>query len=183
MNKFIWIFGAISGILGSIAEYLVYGDILPYESFGAIRLFKIFLLVICVVFAVVAIKKINGQISLARTLLVSILVSLVRSIFLIGGFLLMYYPNGERFEPGKKIAMEMSIKRIKDEQIEAQKSPLTKDKKVNIKEKIEDQRNAIDNQFSITGYPVFSIMGSVVTAVFAGVFLGLIVANKSKNSQ
>jgi hypothetical protein len=34
----------------------------------------------------------------------------------------------------------------------------------------------------LTGYPKYGLMGSVVTAVFAGVFLGLIVAQKSKNS-
>jgi hypothetical protein len=169
MNKFIWIFGAISGILGSIAEYLVYGNYLSYDSFGAIRLFKIFLLVICIVFAVIAIKKLNGQISLARTLLTSILVSLVRSIFLIGGFLLMYYPKGEIFEPVKSYAFEKSIEMMQKED----RTP----KNLSIK-KIE-----IADQFSLTGYPKYGLMGSVVTAVFAGVFLGLIVANKLKNNE
>lgn len=168
MNKFIWIFGAISGILGSVAEYMVYGNYMPYDSFVGIRLFKIFILVICIVFAVIALKKLNGQISLARTLLTSILVSLVRSIFLIGGFLLMHYPNGEIFEPVKAYAFEKVVAMMEEED----RTP----------KNLAEKKLEIADQFSLTGYPKYGLMGSAVTAVFVGVFLGLIVANKSKNS-
>ncbi len=165
MNKYIWIFGGISGLLASVSEYLVYSGVLSFDDFGGVRLFKLLTLVICIVFAGILYKKMQGGVSLARVMFISVLVSLVRSAVLCGGFLLMYWPDGERFEPARKYAYEKSLEMMKEE-----------DKTISGKQK---KKAEIEAQFSLVGYPKFALAGGFFVAVFTGVFLGLIIAKRN----
>jgi apolipoprotein N-acyltransferase len=167
MNKYIWLFGGFSGVLASVSEYLIFSGNLAYDGFRGVWLFKLLILVFSIVFAVMAIKKVNRGISLGRTMFVSVLISLVRSAFLIGGFLMMYYPNGEFYKPVKEYSYKVSIKEHQ------------KDKNFNF----EKTRAEIDEQFSLEGYPKYAILGSLITSVVVGVFLGLIVASKPMINQ
>jgi hypothetical protein len=164
MNKYIWLFGGISGVLASLSEYLIFSGNLAYDGFRGVWLFKMLVLIFSIVFAVIALKKINGGISLARTMFVSVLISLVRSAVLIGGFLIMFYPKGEFYQPVKEYSYTMAKKEHQE------------DKKFNF----EKTKAEIDEQFSLAGYPKYAILGSLLTAAVVGVFLGLIVAGKPK---
>jgi hypothetical protein len=164
MNKYIWIFGGISGLLGALAEYLVYNGTLSFDTFGGVRLFKILAFVFCIIFLSILHKKLNGGISLARVMLNSVLASFVRSAVMITFFLFTYYPEGRAFDDVKKYAFEKSVEMMP----EKDRNP----------KNLTQRKAEIDEQFSIEGYPKFAILGSLVAAVFTGVFLGLILASK-----
>lgn len=164
MNKYIWIFGGISGGLGALAEFLVYQGTFSFDSFGSIRLFKMLTFVFCVIFLSILYKKLNGGISLARVMLNSVLISFVRSAVLIAGFMFTYYPDGKAFTEVKKYAFDKSVEMM--------------DAKDRTPKKLTQRKAEIEEQFSLEGYPKFAILGSLIAAVFTGVFLGLILASK-----
>lgn len=166
MQKSIWLFGGIAGVLSAVLEYFYYtGQSLDSKT---MFLAKIAILVVCVVFALVLIKKlIGGTISIGRTILSGVLIGVVRSLITSIVFLVLYLPNGEFYQPHIDSAMEQAeVIVLEDENIEAEDKA----------ENIEEARQRIQLNFRPTGYAFFSLLGSVVTAFVVSILLAAFIA-------
>ena len=166
MQKPIWIFGGIAGILSASLEYLFYSGQIDNSKF--MYLLKVFILLICIVFGLILIKKlIGGVISIARTLLSGILISVVKSLITIAVFLALYAPDGSFYEPHLQKAKTEATEIINE------KSDLAEDEKP---AKIIEAHSYIDGQFKPLGYSVSTIIEGLVTGFIVSLLMAAFIA-------
>ena len=164
MQKSIWIFGILAGLVGASLEYIFFKD----TSFSANTMYlsKTLILVICVVFGLILVKKLlGGTISIARTILSGLLISLVRAAVMIIAFLALYSPNGEFYQEKVEQSFVQAEKKIAaDDDIKpADKATI-----------LEETKNQIKSQFEPLGYSglligeslIIGIVISILTAAF-----------------
>ena len=97
MQKSIWIFGILAGLLCALLEFLFFSSV--NSNAVAMYVSKIAVLVICLGAGLILTKKLlGGQISIARTLLSGILISMVRAAIMIIAFLALYAPDGAFYQ-------------------------------------------------------------------------------------
>ena len=73
MQKSVWIFGIIAGAFSAYMEYMYFSG--SDVSLTATYISKILATIICVAFALVLLKKVLGEMSIARTIFSGVLVA------------------------------------------------------------------------------------------------------------
>lgn len=161
MNKSIWFFGVLAGVLSALLEYLFFANI--GGSANVMFVTKIAALVICLTAGVVLIRKLSGGvISLARTVFSGMLISLIRAMVMVLVFGYLYYPSGDFYQPWIDQGWEQAEKKVaQDEKIKPA------DKEMELLE-IKEQ---IANLYKPKGYTIITIGGSLVTGLIFSVLL------------
>ena len=98
MQKSIWILGVLAGLGCAFLEYLYFGSTSgdPRVMFLA----KAVILAVFLIFGLILIRKLNGGvISLGRTILSGVLISLIRAVVMILVFLSLYISHIQTFHP------------------------------------------------------------------------------------
>ncbi|MFY0643395.1 MAG: DUF4199 domain-containing protein [Bacteroidia bacterium] len=166
MQKTIWLFGGIAGVLSALLEYLFYSG----QNFNSQSLYlsKIILLAICVIFGLILIKKLlGGIISIGRTILSGIMISVVKSIIAIAVFLVLYAPSGEFYAKHVEQAKIESIKIINDN------TTLEEGEKA---DKIVEAHSYIEGQFKPWGYSFSTLLEGLITSFVISVLMAAFIA-------
>ncbi len=159
MSKYYLIFGGIAGAISALLEYFLYKGVFGFDSMAGVIYGKILALVVCIVFGVVLIKKLNGGISFLRTSFSGLMIAIVCSTFSGIGYSMMHYPDGSFFNEAKEYAYDEWIKTNKDNPEEMAK--------------ISEVKSAIESRFTVMyhsalEFGLYLVVGVVFTAFFAG---------------
>jgi len=166
MQKSIWIFGVLAGLLSSLLEYAFFSSTL--SNANTMFLAKITVLVCCIVLGLILTRKlIGGVISIARTLLTGGLISLIRAIVLSIFFGVLYYPDGSFYQPKIDIAFEQAALKIKQDS-----TIKPADKSMELME-IQSQ---IEAQYQPTGYTLLSIGSSLITGLIVSILMAAFIS-------
>ncbi len=166
MQKSTWIFGLLAGVLSALIEYLFFkstvsNSVVMYVS-------KIVILSFCIIFGLILAKKLlGGTISIGRTLFIGGLISFIRAIILIISFLILYYPDGNFYQPSVKIAFEQATKKV--------------EKDINIKPadkamKLEENKKQIASQYEPIGYSLIAIGASITTGLILSILMAAFIS-------
>ncbi|MGB1039050.1 MAG: DUF4199 domain-containing protein [Bacteroidia bacterium] len=161
MQKSIWIFGVLAGSICAGLEYMFFKSI--GGSANIMYISKFAVLLICIVFGLILIRKLlGGTISIARTILSGVLIAAVRAIVMIAAFTFLYYPDGEFYKEKLEISYEQAAKKIEsdDEIKDADKTMMLEETKVQIA-----------SQYKPTGYMLITIGMSVVSGFIISILM------------
>jgi hypothetical protein len=171
LQRPIWIFGGLAGVLCALLEFLFYSrepSSFQQSQFQVLYLIKIGILLICIIFGLVLIRKLRGGIiSIGRTLMSGILISLVRSVIMIVAFLILYAPDGKFYEDHKDYALSLMEKKINE------------DKEIPAEEKLEniaDAKATIINNFVPQGYSLYTLGASLITGLIFSVLMAAFIS-------
>lgn len=166
MQKAIWVFGSIAGVLSALLEYLYFkSDNFHHMS---MTLSKMAVLIVSVVLGLVLVKKLlGGIISIARTILSGVLIALIRAAVMIAAFVFLYYPSGEFYAPKLQEGYEMAAAKV-----QADESVLPADKET----EIEELKEQIGFQFKPLGYSGLAIASSLITGLIVSVLVAAFIA-------
>lgn len=89
MSKFYWIFGAISGAVYLGLDFAYNKGFVGHDKAAPIFISQITILVLSIVFANIAYKKVNGGISFGRSVFGGMMVGLVSAIVIISGMMIL----------------------------------------------------------------------------------------------
>ena len=173
MQRAIWLFGGVAGVLSATLEYLFYSG----DNFNSQTLYlsKIILLAICVIFCIILVKKLKGGIiSIGRTILSGLMVAVVKGIVCIAAFIVLYAPDGEFYERHAQEAM------VEAERIINQETDLSTDEKV---KKIAEAEHYLKKQFQPLGYSTSTLLESLVTAFVISVLMAAFVGTNMMYQQ
>jgi hypothetical protein len=166
MQKSIWIFGIIAGAFCATLEFLYYKS----TNFSAMTMYlsKVAVLIICVVLGLILVRKLlGGTISIGRTLLSGVLISLIRAAVMIGFFTYFYQPNGEFYAAKLQESFVQAEKKVTaDEQIKPEDKP----------NELELAKQQIASQFSPRGYATLAIIGSVITGFIISILTAVFIS-------
>lgn len=124
---------------------------------------KMAILVICVIFGLILIRKmIGGQISIGRTLMSGALIAVVKSVICAMVFLTLYLPSGAFYEPHKDKAIEQT-----KELVMANEEIPEADKESSIAKMSE----RIELNFKPAGYLMITTIESLITAFVISVLM------------
>ena len=165
MVKYYWIFGSIAGITSAALEYLIYGGFVGYEMSGGVLLGKFLSLLLCIIFAAVLIKKLQGRISFLRTTFTGLMIALICSAVSGIGFSYMHYPDGHFFDDAKAYHLQTWKDHFADQPEELAK--------------IEDVKAQIDEKFTMKNHTFFELTGFVVAGLFFAALLSAFIADRS----
>ena len=172
MQKSSWIFGVLAGILSAILEYLFFKS--SESNANAMFLSKIIILTLCIVLGLILAKKLlGGTISISRTMLIGGIISFVRAIVMIISFLVLYYPNGDFYQPKVEIAFEQATKKVQHDDIKPA------DKAMELEE-IKDQ---IAAQYEPAGYAMMSVGSSLVTGLIVSILMAAFISTNMMYKQ
>ena len=165
MQKSIWIFGTLAGALCAVLEFLFFKS--TEASANVMYLAKFFILVICIVFGIILVKKLlGGTISIARTVLSGVMIALVRAIVMIVAFTYFYYPNGDFYKEKLAISYEQAAKKIaEDEKVKPADKEMV----------LEETKDQIAYQYQPTGYMLITTGMSLVTGLVFSVLMAAFV--------
>ena len=153
-------------MLSALLEYLFYSG----QNFNSQSLYltKIFILLVCVVFGIILVKKLQGGIiSIGRTILSGLLISIVKSAICIAAFAVLYAPDGHFYQEHVKHAQEQAVKIITENaEVEEAEKP----------QKIKEAHSYIAGQFKPWGYSVSTLIEGLVTAFVVSVLMAAFVA-------
>lgn len=175
MNKIIWIFGLIGGVLSALVEYLYFAnDAAPASQTFIVSLTKIAVLAIAIVFGLVLLRKhLGGTISISRTMFSGVMISLVRAIVLIAAFAYLSYPKGEFYEHKKAVALQVANDKFQAD------TAITEEKRI---EFIKRAQEEITSQFTVAGYAKVSVLGSILSGFIISLLTAVFIArNKLLN--
>ncbi|MBR9859683.1 DUF4199 domain-containing protein [bacterium] len=169
MQKPIWIFGGLAGILSALVEFLFYNspptDMAQSQS-QVMYLIKIAIMVVCLIFGLILIKKLQGGvISIGRTIFSGVMISIIRASIMVIAFLVLYNPIGEFYEPHKTQALEQA-------EITIQKNDEIEEKEAAIK----DAKETIDGLFKPGGYTLAAYGSSLATGIILSVLMAAFIA-------
>ena len=169
MQKSIWIFGAIAGVICAVLEYLFFGG--SGGSANVMFAAKISVLLICVAAGLILIKKLNGGIiSIARTIMSGILISLVRAIVMIVAFGFLYYPNGEFYKPKTQEGWIQAEKKIAaDNDIKPADKPM----------ELDAVKEQIASLYKPKGYSLITIGGSLVSGLIISILMAAFIGKNT----
>jgi uncharacterized membrane protein YraQ (UPF0718 family) len=165
MVKYYWIFGSIAGVSSAVLEYLIFSGILGFEKSFGVLLGKYLALLICIVFCVVLIKKLQGQISFLRTTFSGLMIALICSAVSGVGYSYMHYPDGHFFDDAKAYHLEEWKKHYADQPQELVK--------------IEEVQAKLDEKFTMKNHTFFDLTGYVVAGLFFAALISAFVADRS----
>ncbi|MEJ6661641.1 MAG: DUF4199 domain-containing protein [Bacteroidia bacterium] len=161
MQKSIWIFGIIAGIICAVLEYLFFKAV--GSSANVMFVSKIAVFTVCLIFGLILAKKLlGGIISIARTILSGLLISLIRAGVMIIVFLYLYSPSGEFYQPRAEEAFVVAAAKVDaDELIK----PADKEMELDI------IKGQIARQYEPIGYSLVTIGGSLVTGLVLSILM------------
>lgn len=163
MKHVYWVFGVIAGLLSVAIEYVHFSNISNLETFRLYWMAKLFVLAMCVVFGIIAMKKTSGgAISIARTLFTGGLISFIRAIVLILAFAIMYYPDGAFFDSAVELSYEQLDKMVEAGEMESKDLDMRKSK--------------LASQFTVRGYAISTLFGSLITGLVISVLMAAFVS-------
>ncbi|MEY2924329.1 MAG: hypothetical protein RLZZ337_877 [Bacteroidota bacterium] len=166
MQKSIWIFGIIAGAFCATLEFLYYKT----ENFSAMTMYisKMAVLAISIVLGLILVRKLlGGTISIGRTLLSGVLISLIRAAVMIGAFTYFFQPNGDFYAPKLQEAFVQAEKKIEaDENIKKEDKP----------NELELAKQQIAGQFTPRGYATLAIGGSVITGFIISILTAVFIS-------
>lgn len=166
MQKSIWIFGIIAGAFCATLEFLYYQT----GNFSAMTMYlsKVAILIISIVLGLVLVRKLmGGTISIGRTLLSGVLISLIRAAVMIAAFTYFYQPNGDFYAAKLQESFEQAEKKIAaDDQIKAEDKP----------NELEMAKQQIAVQFTPTGYAKLAIGGSAITGFIISILVAVFIS-------
>ncbi|MFM9943771.1 MAG: DUF4199 domain-containing protein [Bacteroidia bacterium] len=169
MNKVYSIFGVISGLISSTFLYFFYHKELytMRENNLLFRSFSIAILALCVIFAIIAAKKINGNtISFMRSMFTGFMVSLISALVNFVCYSIIYLSMPQMLVKPEKIAKE-----------QFQTNPeVLKDTTINISKALEN----IHTQFTPGGFLLPSVFVSLIFGLLASIFVTAFVYTRTE---
>ncbi len=160
MNKIYAIFGGLSGIFSSFFLYIYYQKELYTlrENNLLFRSFSIFTLGICVAFAIIAVKKINGNtISFVRSMFTGFMVSFLSAIVSFVFYTIIYFNSGQILIKPEAIAKDQFVKNAE----------IAKDSTINMAQAFE----SIHQQFTPGGFLLPNLFTSLIFGILVSVFV------------
>jgi len=160
MNKVYGIFGVVSGLISSAFLYFYYQKELYIlkENNLLFRSFSILILGLCVIFAIIAAKKLNGNvISFMRCMFTGFMVSLINGLVNFISFTFLFFSKPEILVKPEQIAKTQFVKN----------SEIAKDTTINIVQAFD----SIHKQFTPGGFLLPSIFTSVIFGILASIFI------------
>lgn len=173
MQKPIWLFGGIAGVLCALLEYLFYSG----QNFDSksMYLVKIAILLICIIFGLILIRKLlGGTISIGRTILSGVLIATVKSVVTIIAFLALYAPHGEFYENHLSKAKKEAVEIISQDKEVAQQDKAAK---------IKEAEHFISGQFQPLGYSISTLIEGWVTGFVISVLMAAFIATNMMYKQ
>lgn len=170
MQKVIWPFGILAGLGSAYIEYLYFSNpnALP-QQMGQYTLLKIFVLLICLVFALVLIKKLNGNtISISRTLFSGVLTSVIRAFVMVMCFWFLYQPEGEFYQDKLDLALRVATEKHQAD------TAITEEIRY---ERIKDAYQQIEFQYKPNGYAKIALLSSLASGVIISILMAAFIAN------
>ena len=173
MQKSSWIFGLLAGVLSAILEYLFFKS--SESNANVMFLSKIIILTLCIILGLILEKKLlGGTISISRTLLTGGIISFIRAIVMIISFLVLYYPNGDFYQPKVEIAFEQATKKVQqDDDIKPADKAM----------ELEEIKGQIAAQYKPAGYAMMSIGSSLVTGLIVSILMAAFIATNMMYKQ
>ena len=165
MQKSIWILGVLAGLGCAFLEYLYFGSTSgdPRVMFLA----KAVILAVFLIFGLILIRKLNGGvISLGRTILSGVLISLIRAVVMILVFLSLYHPNGEFYKYRADEAAQLAT-----DQMYANDDVKPADKEM----ELEIRKSQIAPQFEPMVYSLLAVGSSLVTGLILSVLMAALI--------
>lgn len=165
MSRFYWIFGLIAGAVYIVLDFMYHQGVIDREKIAVVFISQILLFILCVVFASVAYKKINGKISFMRTVFGAVMVGLIASTVIIGG----------------RIALSSSIdnytEATKDYNFKMVYEAQTEDGRT--EEWINEQREKIEHKYSLGNLIQVTLVGYLFFGAIIGAFTAAFIADRS----
>jgi hypothetical protein len=165
MSKYYWIFGAIAGVFSVTMEYLLFSGYLGFDKSPGVLMAKLGALLICIVFASILIKKMNGGISLIRTTFGGLLMALICSTISITGYTVMTYATPNFFDGAKAYNMEQWEQNNAD--------------KPEVLAKRTEKLAEVDKSYGLQIYAAFTLVGYLLSGLMVSIFTAAFISNKS----
>jgi hypothetical protein len=161
MQKSIWIFGILAGVLCALLEFLFFKS--TTSSAGVMYVTKLAVLIICVGAGLILTKKLlGGQISIARTLLSGVLISIIRAGIMIAAFLILYSPDGSFYQSKVNESYEQATLKIQqDENVKPADKPM----------ELETVKQQIAGQYKPKGYIIICVGSSLVSGLIISILM------------
>ncbi len=169
MNKVYSIFGVVSGLVTSMFLFFYYQKelYLLRENNLLFRSFSIIVLAICVVFAIIAAKKINNNtISFMRCMFTGFMVSLINGLVNFICFLILYSTSAHILIKPEQIAKNQFI----------HNAEIQKDSSINMVQAME----SIHQQFTPGGFLLPSIFTSLIFGLLTSIFITAFVYTRTE---
>jgi hypothetical protein len=173
MQKSIWIFGILAGLLCALLEFLFFKSV--NASAAAMYVGKIAVLVICVGAGLVLAKKLlGGQISIARTLLSGVLISMVRAAIMIIAFLALYAPDGTFYQAKVNESFEQAALKVQqDENVKPADKPM----------ELATVKDQIASQYKPMGYILICVGSSLVSGLIISILMAAFIGTNMMYKQ
>ncbi len=165
MGKYYWIFGGIAGGFSVLSEFLLFSGKLGFHRSSGVLMSKLGMLLICIIFGAILIKKMNGSISMARTMLSGTLIALICAAISIGGYTSMSEVDKNFFDKAKTYNIQIWEEQNADNPEELAKK--------------EDKVQQIEQSYSLQQYAGFTLVGYLVSGLIVSLFTAAFLANKS----
>ena len=160
MNKVYGIFGVISGLVSSAFLYLYYNKELYTlrENNLLFRSFSIIVLGLCVIFAIIAAKKVNeNTISFMRCMFTGFMVSLINGLVNFLSFTILFFASPQILVKPEQIAKAQF----------KSNAEIAHDSTINMTKALE----SIHKQFTPGGFLLPSLFTSIIFGILASIFI------------
>lgn len=169
MQKSIWVFGVVAGVICATLEYIFFGG--EGGSANVMFVAKIAVLFISIVAGIILIRKLlGGIVSIARVVMSGVLISLVRAIVMVIVFGFLYYPNGAFYKAKTEQAWEQAEKKVAaDENIKPADKPM----------ELEIVKDQIAGLYKPKGYTMITIGGSLISGLIISILMAAFVGSNT----
>lgn len=169
MNKVYGIFGIISGFIEiGLMHYYYINELFMKREYNLLyRSLTVLILAMSVVFAIIAVKKINGNvISFMRSMFTGFMVSLINGLTKWLLFTCIYFFNADLLVKPEKFAKEEFIKNM----------ATNKNPDINVSEGLQN----LHNLFTPGGFLMPNMFSSFVFGMITAIFVTAFVYNRSE---
>jgi len=164
MVKYYWIFGSIAGLTSALLEYLIFSGTMGFDKSMGVLLGKYLALLVCILFAILLIKKLRGRISFLRTTFSGLMIALICSAFSGIGYSFMHYPDGKFFDAAKEYNLQQWKNHYADQPDELVK--------------IEEVKEDIEHKFKMKTHTFFDLTGYVIAGLLFATLISAFVADR-----
>ncbi len=171
MNKVYSIFGVISGLVTSMFLYFYYQKelYLLRENNLLFRSFSIIVLAICVIFAIIAAKKINGNtISFMRCMFTGFMVSLINGLVNFICYVVLFNSSRSILIKPEQIAKDQFMHNVE----------IQKDTTINMVQAME----SIHQQFTPGGFLLPNLFTSLIFGLLMSIFITAFVYTRTERT-
>lgn len=173
MQKSIWIFGIIAGVICAVLEYIFFGG--TGGSANVMFAAKIAVLLVCIVAGLILIRKLlGGVVSIARVIFSGLLISLVRAIVMVIAFGFLYYPSGDFYKNKTEESWIQAEKKVEqDENIKPADKPM----------ELETIKEQIAGLYKPKGYTMITVGGSLVTGLIISILMAAFIGTNTMYAE